>query len=133
MAELRPALEALDYQVETGKSASAKLRRPVLFGDEGSELVAYEIDAFHPAEGIAVEIEAGRGAFGNAFYRDIIRASLLVDARFLVLGAMVEYRYNNGKRHLTERSYEKTRGLLDAIYASGRLRLPFEGVLLIGY
>lgn len=85
------------------------------------------------SEGIAVEIEAGRGAFGNAFYLDTIRASLLVDAPFLCLGAMVEYRYNNGGRVMTERCFDKTRALLEAIYASGRLRLPFEGVLLVGY
>ncbi len=30
-------------------------------------------------------------------------------------------------------SYVETRNLLEAIYASGRLRLPFEGVLLFGY
>lgn len=30
-------------------------------------------------------------------------------------------------------AYDYTRGLIDAIYASQRLRLPFEGVLLIGY
>ena len=30
-------------------------------------------------------------------------------------------------------AYERTRNQLDAIYASERLKLPFEGVLLIGY
>jgi hypothetical protein len=31
------------------------------------------------------------------------------------------------------RSYERTREQVDAIYESERLRLPFRGVLLIGY
>jgi hypothetical protein len=31
------------------------------------------------------------------------------------------------------RSYRDVRALLDAIYASQRLQLPFEGVLFIGY
>jgi hypothetical protein len=30
-------------------------------------------------------------------------------------------------------SYRDARNQLDAIYASGRLALPFEGVLLFGY
>jgi hypothetical protein len=30
-------------------------------------------------------------------------------------------------------AYSRTRGQLDAIYASTRLKLPFEGVLLVGY
>ncbi len=31
------------------------------------------------------------------------------------------------------RSYERTREQLDAIYASKHLRLPFRGVLVVGY
>jgi hypothetical protein len=31
------------------------------------------------------------------------------------------------------RSYHDSRNLLDAIYASNRLVLPLEGVLLVGY
>jgi hypothetical protein len=38
--------------------------------------------------GILVEVEAGRGARGNAVYRDLVRSSLIVDQRFLVLGVM---------------------------------------------
>jgi hypothetical protein len=30
-------------------------------------------------------------------------------------------------------SYRDSKDQLDALYASGRLRLPFEGVLLFGY
>jgi hypothetical protein len=30
-------------------------------------------------------------------------------------------------------SFNDAKGTLDALYASGRLKLPFEGVLLYGY
>jgi hypothetical protein len=126
-------LAALGYQVETGKKAVQKIRRPVLFGEEGTERVAYEIDAFHNSMGIAVEIEAGRGARGNAVYRDLIRTSLIVGARFLVLGVMCEYRHQSSGREVTVRSFEDARGLIEAIFSSGRLGLPFEGILLVGY
>jgi hypothetical protein len=63
-----------------------------------------------------VEVEAGRGAAGNADYRDIVRTSLILD----------------GREHAIQ-AYERTRSHLDAIYASQRLKLPFEGVLLLGY
>ena len=76
-----------------------------------------------------LEIEAGRGAAGNADYRDLIRTSLIVDADYLVLGMMLEYRTGG----TTMRSYDRTRDQLDAIYASERLKLPFTGVLLVGY
>lgn len=74
-------------------------------------------------------MEAGRGAANNADYRDIIRASLMVDARYLALAMMLDYRGGNQKL----KSYEQTRARVDAIYASDRLRLPLDGLLLIGY
>lgn len=121
---LRPGLIDLGYAVEGSKRRADKIRRPVLFGEQGAERVAYEADAYHDHLGIVVEIEAGRGAMDNAVYRDLIRTSLIVGARYLVLGVMREYRY--GKNSATH-SYRDTRDLLDATFASGRLRFPFEG------
>jgi hypothetical protein len=46
---------------------------------------------------------------------------------------MVEYRHWSGGRQLSVKSFHEARALLDAIYASGRLHLPFEGLLLFGY
>lgn len=133
LRHLRPGLEALGYEVETDKSRAGRIRRPVLFGPRGTERVAYEVDAVHDELGIVVEIEAGRGAQSNAVHRDLIRASLIVDARFFVLGVMGHYRFRSGSRTVDTASYEGARAQLDAIYASGRLRLPFDGVLLFGY
>jgi len=130
---LRPSMEAHGYTVESGKQANQRIERPVLFGDNGVPSVKYEIDAFHDEIGIAVEVEAGRGAQSNAGYRDIVRTSLLLDARYMALMMPIKYRYTSGGRALTEEAYAKTREQLSAIYASQRLRLPFEGVLLIGY
>lgn len=102
--------------------------RPVLFGENGKAAVSYDIDAFNEEEGIAVEVEAGRGAANNADYRDIVRTSLILDANFLVLLTPVAYRSTT-----TVAAYRNTKAQLDAIYASNRLKLPFTGVLLVGY
>lgn len=77
---IAPGLADLGYAVETGKAAAGKIKRPVLLGENAVPSVSYEIDAFHDAEGIVVEVKAGRGARGNAGYRDIVRTSLIVDA-----------------------------------------------------
>jgi hypothetical protein len=82
---LADGLAGLGFIVEQGKHKAGKLPRPVFFGDEGTYLRTYEIDTFEPRHGIAPEVEAGRATMGNAIYRDLIQASLMVDARFLVL------------------------------------------------
>lgn len=103
-------LDGLGFQVERGKNKQGKLPRPVFFGDRGSYLRTYEIDAFQEEHGIALEVEAGRATMGNAIYRDLIQASLIVDARFLTLAVPVEYRY--GDRPTKEPSYFGSRGHL---------------------
>lgn len=133
LSYLRPGLEGLGYQVEAGKTKAAKVRRPVLFGERGEERVAYEVDAVHDDLGIVVEVEAGRGARGNAVYRDLVRTSLIVDVRYLALGVMSEYRHKSAGKPIAVASYREARDILDAIFASGQLALPFEGVLLFGY
>jgi hypothetical protein len=126
-------LRGIGFDVEEGKKKVGKLPRPVFFGDEGSYLRTYEIDAFQPDTGIALEVEAGRATMGNAIYRDLIQGSLMVDARYLALAVPQEYRYKSGNRVAREPSYAKTYSVVEAIYGSKRLDLPFEGLLLIGY
>lgn len=133
LAHLRPGLENLGYQVESGKSNAEKITRPVLFGNDGKTEVSYDIDAFHDDLGIAVEVEAGRGASNGADYRDIVRTSLLLDANYLALFMPISYHYQlKGKPQITS-AYLNTERQLNAIYASQRLQLPFDGILLIGY
>jgi hypothetical protein len=133
LQHLAPGLRASGFVVETGKTAAGKIRRPVLFGENGRPAVSYEIDAFHDEHGIVVEVEAGRGARGNAAYRDIVRTSLILDARYLALLLPLAYRHQSGGREVSVAAFKDARDQFDAIYASQRLRLPFEGVLLVGY
>ena len=98
-----------------------------------AEVLTWEVDAVHDALGVVVEIEAGRGARSNAVYRDLIRTSLIVDVKYLALGVQLAYRHDAEGHTVTVHSFAETKNLLDAIYASGRLQLPFHGVLLFGY
>lgn len=133
LQQLAAGLRELGFDVESGKKAAERIRRPVLFGSNGRAEVLYEIDAFHEGHGIVLEVEAGRGARGNATYRDIIRASLIVDAQYLALLLPVAYRHVSGGREVSVRAYNDCADLLSALYASQRLALPFRGVLLVGY
>jgi hypothetical protein len=107
----------MGFTVERGKNRLGKIPRPVFFGDEGSYLRTYEIDAFEPTSGIALEVEAGRATMGNAIYRDLIQGALMVDARFLALAVPMEYRYQSGDRVAREPSYAKTYSVVEAAVA----------------
>ncbi len=131
LAAIAPGLLGLGFQVEINKAKNSRIRRPVLYGPNGREAVAYEIDAFHDGFGIALEVEAGRGAANNADYRDIVRASLILDAAYFVILMPQQYRSLSGERSVA--AYRGTQALIEALYASQRLRLPFTGVLTIGY
>ena len=131
VALVRDRLVDQGWEIEAGKQASQKIHRPVLFGDNGQVRVKQEIDGWHPELGIVMEMESGRGWMGNAVYRDIVRASLIADARYLVIGVRQHYEY--GQKEVSRNDFEATRDLMDSIYASGRLGLPFEGVLVVGW
>jgi hypothetical protein len=127
-----PGLEEIGFITELSKKRSDKIIRPSLYGHNGEVTASYELDAFHEELGIAVEVEAGQSKSNNNDYRDIVRTSLLLDVRYLVLVVPISYR-SGQQVERTDKSYERARGILEAIYASSRLRLPFEGVLVVGY
>lgn len=61
--------------------------------------------------------------------------SLILDARYYLILLMPNLRAGGktAPQIYKTQAYNETRGQLDAIYASTRLKLPFEGLLLVGY
>ena len=129
---LEPGLKILGYKVEASKRPGDRIRRPVLFGENGAEILTWEVDAVHDELGIVVEVEAGRGARSNAVYRDLIRTSLIVNVKYLALGVQVAYRHDTAGRETVVHSFPETKSLLAAIYASGGPHFPFVGILRFG-
>jgi len=109
-------LRHLGYTVESSRSAANRIRRPVLFGSNGRAEVAYDIDAFHDGHGIVVEVGAGRAASNNATYRNIIRASLILDAQLLVLLLPVTYRFNNRGQQASVPVFTRGLDLLSGVH-----------------
>ena len=133
VAAIRPGLINQGWHVEAGKKAHEKIHRPVLFGDNGQVRVKQELDGWHPQHKIVLEVEAGRAVLGNAIYRDIVRASLVAEADYLALGVRIDYTYKSGNKDVASADFEKARDAMDSIFASGRLQLPFTGVLVFGW
>src|SRR5712692_6786544 len=81
---IRPGLEELGFRVEGG-AQEPTIYRPVHFGEGGAPDRQYQIDSYHSELRVGLEVEAGRSIRGNAIYRDIIQASLIVDLDYFVL------------------------------------------------
>lgn len=104
----------------------------MLFGENGEPDLQYEVDGYHEGKRYGLEVEALRAVLGNALYRDLIQAAVMVQVDTLVLVVPNVYRYNSGGRTTESKAYEKSNHVIDTVYASGRIELPFE-TLLIGY
>jgi len=132
MAILRTDLEALGFKLEADKTASGKLKRPVFFGEDGRPSRQYEIDGYHPEWRCGIEIEAGRAWMGNAVYRDLIQALVMVELEHLILAVPLGYRYLNSGKPVISRDYENTTSVADALYSHTRIKMPYR-LTLIGY
>ena len=102
------------------------------YGENGIPTLRYEIDAYHPDWKCGLEVEAGRGWMGNAVYRDLVQAAVMVGVEHLCLTVCNVYRYRSGGKPATSRDYENTRQVAEAIYGHSRVSLPYD-LVLIGY
>lgn len=132
LAAIAPQLVAIGFDVELGKREHQRLERPVFFGENGLPTVQYSIDAFHPASGCGLEVEAGRAWMGNAIYRDLIQALVMVDVQHLVLCVANEYRYQTKGRVVVNPDYQRTVEVARALYGHSRISMPY-GLTVVGY
>jgi hypothetical protein len=132
LASIRQDLVSIGFVVENSKLSADKIRRPVFYGENGDPALQYEIDAFHPEWRCGLEVEAGRGWMGNAVYRDLIQALVMVQLDVLVLGVANTYRYLNQGRAIISRDYANTVAVADALYGHSRMKMPYS-LVVIGY
>ncbi len=129
---LRPDLTELGFEVESGKRAEDKIMRPVFFGENAQPALRYQIDAWHPEWLAGLEVEAGRARMGNAIYRDLVQALVMVDLEHLILAVPQLYRFKARGRDAQSKDYERTVAVAQALYAHSRVTMPFS-LCVIGY
>lgn len=125
LALLRPHLLNAGMQVEAGKKKDQRIRIPVLLGLNNEEEKYFEPDAISEDRKIILEVEAGRAIDNNQFIMDIFKACMIEDVEYLVIAVRKSYRHHN--------DFVKVCAYLKTLYASKRLKLPLEGVTIIGY
>lgn len=125
LAAVAPGLTKLGFKVETGKTTDAKIKVPVLFGLNGNVEQSFEADAHHVEKRFVIEVEAGRAVANHQFLKDLFQACMMYDVCHLAIAVRQIYR----KSH----DFDRVVRFFDTLYASRRLELPLEGVLIIGY
>ncbi len=128
LAVIRAGLTALGFQVEKSKTKAGKIERPVFYGENGIPTLRYQIDAYHSEWKCGLEVEAGRAWMGNAVYRDLIQAMVMVQVDHLCLAVPNGYRYKSA----VSRDYDNSLAVIDALYGHTRISIPY-GLTLIGY
>ena len=129
---LRDDLLNLGFAVEGGVRSGSKIARPVFFGDNGIPTLRAQVDGYQEDWECGLEIEAGRAWMGNAVYRDLIQASVMVQVQYLALAVPNTYRYKNAGKPTVSQNFDHARAPADALFGHSRLRLPYD-LILIGY
>lgn len=130
---LRPYLEELGFNVETGKGKNEKIFVPVLFGENGDVDKSFAADAWSSDHTIVIEVEAGRAVFNNQYLKDIFQACMMYEVEYLILAVLNEYPFKVNGVERVSFDYQFVRTSLETLYINSRLRLPLKGILLIGY
>lgn len=128
---VRPDLEALGFEVETGKGQDDIIERPVLFGEDGEPDLKYEVDGYHSEWRCGIEVEAGRAWKGNAVYRDLVQALVMVQVDSLALVVPNVYKYG-GNNQYANPAFQYTKSVVETLYRSHRFDAPYN-LLLLGY
>jgi hypothetical protein len=122
---VRKHLEEQGFAVEAGKRGDQKVPVPVLFGRCGETEKHFDADAYNRTEGFVLEVEAGRGVANNQFLKDLFQACMMHEVKYLAIAIRKDYR--------GDKNFEAVLRFFDTLYASNRLTLPLEGILVIGY
>ena len=69
---------------------------------------------------------------GNAIYRDLIQALVMVETDHLFLAVPNAYRYMSRGKQMTSRDYARTVSVAEALYGHSRITMPYS-LCVIGY
>lgn len=123
---LKKDLLRMEFRVEKGSKMEDRIKVPVLFGRNGRLEKSFEVDAFQQESGTVLEVEAGRAVTNYQFLKDLFEACMMHGVNYLIIAVRNVYRTR-------QKDFEIVTTHFDTLYASGRLRLPLKGILVIGY
>lgn len=125
LEHIRNSLELINYKVEKSKKSNDKIKVPVLFGPNGKLEKYFDADGYNEITKTVMEVEAGRAVTNYQFLKDLFQACMMYEVDYLVIAVRKDYRGNP--------DFQNVITFFDTLYASGRLQLPLNGILVVGY
>lgn len=125
LEKIREGLESKEYLIEKSKKSIDKIKVPVLFGPNGKLEKYFDADGYNENTKTVIEVEAGRAVTNYQFLKDLFQACMMYEVDYLIIAVRKDYRGNP--------DFQNVITFLDTLYASGRLQLPLQGILIIGY
>ena len=125
LEKIREGLESKEYLIEKSKKSIDKITVPVLFGPNGKLEKYFDADGYNENTKTVIEVEAGRAVTNYQFLKDLFQACMMYEVDYLIIAVRKDYRGNP--------DFQNVITFLYTLYASGRLQLPLQGILIIGY
>lgn len=125
LENVRVQLEGLEFKIERSKKSNDKIKVPVLFGQNGKLEKYFDADGYNTRNKTVIEVEAGRAVTNYQFLKDLFQACMMYEVDYLVIAVRKDYKGNPDFLNVIT--------FFDTLYASGRLQLPLNGILIIGY
>jgi len=119
--------------VEKEKGRKDKINIPVLFGECGSVIKSFDVDAYNKDDKTVIEVEAGRAVDNNQFLKDLFEACMMHEVDYLIIAVCNNYRYKKKGKYVIDKDYETISKFIETLYYNNRMSLPIKGLLLIGY
>lgn len=116
---------SIGFSVEKSKCKNDKIRVPVLYGLNGKPEKSFDADAYSSEFGYVIEVEAGRAVVNYQFLKDFFEACVMCNVNNLCIAVRNKYKKSN--------DFEKVCLFFDTLYQSGRIGIPINGLLIIGY
>ena len=69
---------------------------------------------------------------GNAIYRDLIQAAVMVGVDHLIIAISHTYKYKSGGKTIASRDYVNTIAVARALFGHSRLQFPYS-LTVLGY
>ena len=88
-------------------------------------ILAFEVDGYSEDFQTVIEVEAGHAVTNFQFLKDFYEACMMQGVQYFCIAVKKIYRTSN--------DFEKVCNFFQALYISNRLRIPLEGILVIGY